>query len=205
MSIRHGLLALLERGPMYGYQLRASFEESTGGTWPLNIGQVYTTLSRLERDGLVRALPEVETGQRPYEITDAGRADLAVWFATPISRTDRPRDELAIKLALALTTPGVDVTTVVQTQRTATMRAMQEYTRLKAGPADPADLPWRLVLDAMVFQAEAEIRWLDHCEASLARYRPRIPAPAAEPAPHDVHQDVHHDVRQDVPQEAKRT
>ena len=111
----------------------AAFEESTGATWPLNIGQVYTTLSRLERDGLVRPLPENDGGQRPYEITEPGRAELTLWFATPISRTDRPRDELAIKLALALTTPGVDVRAVVQTQRTATMRTLQEYTRLKAG------------------------------------------------------------------------
>ena len=173
MSIRHGLLALLKRGPMYGYQLRAAFEESTGATWPLNIGQVYTTLSRLERDGLVRALPENE-GQRPYEITDEGHAELSSWFATPINRTDRPRDELTIKLAMALTTPGVDVPAVVQTQRTATMRALQEYTRLKAGGQQTGDLPWRLVLDAMVFQAEAEIRWLDHCEASLVRYAPDL-------------------------------
>jgi len=172
MSVKHGLLALLERGPMYGYQLRVAFEESTGGTWPLNIGQVYTTLSRLERDDLVRPLPESDGGQRTYEITDAGRADVAVWFATPISWTDRPRDELAIKLALALTTPGVDVRTVVQTQRTATMRTLQEYTRLKAHADQPADLSWHLVLDAMLFQAEAEVRWLDHCEASLVRYAP---------------------------------
>jgi DNA-binding PadR family transcriptional regulator len=172
MSVKHGLLALLERGPMHGYQLRAGFEESTGGTWPLNIGQVYTTLSRLERDGLVRPLPANDGGQRPYEITVAGRADLAAWFATPISRTDRPRDELAIKLALALTTPGVDVRAVVQTQRTATMRTLQEYTRLKAHADLPADLSWVLVLDAMLFQAEAEVRWLDHCEAALARYSP---------------------------------
>jgi DNA-binding PadR family transcriptional regulator len=172
MSIRHGLLALLERGPMYGYQLRASFEESTGATWPLNIGQVYTTLSRLERDGLVRPLPESDGGQRPYEITDAGRADLTVWFTTPMSRTDRPRDALAIKLALALTTPGVDIRAVVQTQRTATMRALQEFTRLKARGAQSDDLSWRLVLDAMIFQGEAELRWLDHCEASLVRYAP---------------------------------
>jgi DNA-binding PadR family transcriptional regulator len=172
MSIRHGLLALLERGPMYGYQLRAAFEESTGATWPLNIGQVYTTLTRLERDELVRPLPEHDGGQRPYEITQAGRAELAVWFATPVSRTDRPRDELAIKLALALDTPGVDVRAVVQAQRTATMRSLQELTRLKARDDRPGDLPWRLVLDAMLFQAEAEVRWLDHCEASLVRYRP---------------------------------
>src|SRR6185369_6163372 len=178
MSVKHGLLALLERGPMYGYQLRAAFEESTGDTWPLNIGQVYTTLSRLERDDLVRPLPEGDGGQRPYEITAAGRADLAGWFATPVSRTDRPRDELAIKLALALTTPGVDVRAVLQTQRTATMRTLQEYTRLKAPSNAPGDLSWRLVLDAMIFQGEAEVRWLDHCEASLARYGT---APVAAP------------------------
>lgn len=174
MSVKHGLLALLERGPMYGYQLRVAFEESTGGTWPLNIGQVYTTLSRLERDELVRPLPENDSGQRPYEITDAGRAELAMWFATPVSRTDRPRDELTIKLALALTTPGVDVRAVVQTQRSATMRTLQEYTRLKAQPDEQLDeqpdLSWRLVLDSMLFQAEAEVRWLDHCEARLVRY-----------------------------------
>src|SRR5215471_11890489 len=142
MSVRYGLLALLKRGPMYGYQLRVAFEESTGGTWPVNIGQVYTTLSRLERDGLVRALPESESGQRPYEITESGQAELSQWFATPISQSDRPRDELAIKLALALTTPGVDVRAVVQTQRTATVRMLQEYTRLKSTATEPGDLAW---------------------------------------------------------------
>jgi DNA-binding PadR family transcriptional regulator len=193
MSVRHGLLALLERGPMYGYQLRVAFEESTGGTWPLNIGQVYTTLSRLERDGLVRPLPEGDGGQRPYEITGAGRADLATWFATPVSHADRPRDQLAIKLALALTTPGVDVHAVVQTQRGATMRTLQEYTRLKARADRPGDLPWRLVLDAMLFQSEAEIRWLDHCEASVVRHgapgpvpAPTHPEPAAGPLAADA-------------------
>ena len=185
MSVRHGLLALLRRGPMYGYQLRVAFEESTGGTWPLNIGQVYTTLSRLERDELVRSLPESEAGQRPYEITEAGRADLAAWFATPVGQGDRPRDELAIKLALALTTPGVDVRAVVQTQRTATMRALQEYTRLKSLPDKPSDLAWALVLDAMLFQGEAELRWLDHCEASLVRYAPPSLAVAATPSDQD--------------------
>jgi DNA-binding PadR family transcriptional regulator len=186
MSVKHGLLALLERGPMYGYQLRAAFEESTGGTWPLNIGQVYTTLSRLERDDLVRPLPESDGGQRSFEITDAGRAELAAWFATPVSRGDRPRDELAIKLALALTTPGVDVRSVVQTQRSATMRTLQEYTRLKGRANQPADLSWRLVLDAMLFQGEAELRWLDHCEASMVRYTPPpTPAVTVRPAPDD--------------------
>ena len=191
MSVRHGLLALLQRGTRYGYQLKSEFEQTTGGTWPLNIGQVYTTLSRLERDGLVLAQPPNDTGQRPYEITPDGRAELARWFASPVEQRDRPRDELSIKLALALTTPGVDVPAVVQTQRGAAMRTLQELTRLKnhspgsngraiSGPTPPAsadDLAWRLVLEAMVFQAEAEVRWLDHCESSLARFAPLV-APA---------------------------
>jgi DNA-binding PadR family transcriptional regulator len=180
MSVRYGLLALLERGPMYGYQLRAAFEETTGGTWPLNIGQVYTTLSRLERDGLVAALPASDTGQRPYSITDAGSTDLRSWFTTPVRRGERPRDELAIKLALALTTQGVDVPRVLQAQRTATMRSLQEYTRLKARTAAPDDLSWLLVLDAMIFQAEAEVRWLDHCEATVAR---KVRGAANAPSP----------------------
>jgi DNA-binding PadR family transcriptional regulator len=172
VSIRQGLLALLEQGPMYGYQLRAEFESRTGATWPLNVGQVYTTLGRLERDGLVEPLGDDGEGHAVYRITAAGRAEVTTWFSTPVSRDAPPRDELAIKLAMAVTVPGVDVRTVVQGQRTATIRALQDYTRLKARATEgtaPADLAWLLVLDSLVFAAEAEVRWLDHCEARLAR------------------------------------
>lgn len=167
MSIRHGLLALLEREPMYGYQLRSEFDATTGATWPLNVGQVYTTLARLERDGLVTPGEEDAEGRVRYAITDAGRQELDGWFGTPVVNGDRPRDELAIKLALAVTVPGVDVAAVIQQQRGATIVAMQDLTRLKAG--GDGDLSWSLVLESMRFQHEAEIRWLDHCEASLAR------------------------------------
>jgi DNA-binding PadR family transcriptional regulator len=188
MSIRHGLLALLERGPSHGYQLRAEFDAATGATWPLNVGQVYTTLDRLERDGLVVQDGEADAeGRIAYRLTEAGRDEVREWFRSPVSPRGAPRDELAIKLALAVTTPGVDVLGVVQAQRTGTMAALQELTRLKArGGAGPEDLAWTLVLDSLVFRAEAEIRWLDHCEARVARAaatRPRnsvdTPAPAA--------------------------
>ncbi|HEV7652466.1 MAG TPA: PadR family transcriptional regulator [Actinophytocola sp.] len=180
MSIKYGLLALLERQPMYGYQLRSEFERSTGATWPLNIGQVYTTLSRLHRDGLVEETGESdEQGKVVYRLTDAGSADLARWFTTPVTQDDRPRDELAIKVALAVTTPGVDARAVVQAQRTATVRHLQELTRLKAS-AGEEDMAWLLVLDSMIFRSEAEVRWLDHSETRLARM-PRPPArPVAE-------------------------
>jgi DNA-binding PadR family transcriptional regulator len=173
MSVRQALLALLEQGPMYGYQLRAEFERRTGSTWPLNIGQVYTTLTRLERDGLVAEDGADGEGHVVYRVTEAGRDEVATWFTTPVERTQPPRDELAIKLALAVTVPGVDVGSVIQQQRSATIAALQDYTRLKrARPTnadDPADMAWSLVLDSLVFAAEAEVRWLDHCEARLRR------------------------------------
>jgi DNA-binding PadR family transcriptional regulator len=177
MSIKHGLLALLRTEAKYGYQLRGEFEAATGATWPLNIGQVYTTLTRLERDGLVAAAPGEGDGdgRSMYEITDAGRAELTSWFETPVTRESRPRDELAIKLALALAVPGVNVPAVVQRQRTSTMQALQELTRLKRQSSD-GDISWRLVLESMIFAAEAEIRWLDHCEAMLSRHQKAQPA-----------------------------
>ena len=168
MSVKQALLALLEQGPMYGYQLRVEFENRTGSTWPLNVGQVYTTLNRLERDGFVEGEGVDDEGHVVYRITAPGREEVATWFTTPVERTQPPRDELAIKLALAVTSPGVDVGTVIQQQRGATMAALQDYTRLKK-QAGPDDLAWSLVLDSLVFAAEAEIRWLDHCEARLRR------------------------------------
>jgi DNA-binding PadR family transcriptional regulator len=174
VSVRNALLALLEQGPRYGYQLRAEFEHHTGGTWPLNVGQVYTTLARLERDGLVEGQGEDGEGHIVYAVTDAGRDEVADWFGSPVARAQPPRDELAIKLALAVSVPGVDVGAVIQRQRGATMTALQDYTRLKRQPGavagdGSAELAWGLVLDSLVFNAEAEIRWLDHCEARLRR------------------------------------
>jgi DNA-binding PadR family transcriptional regulator len=194
MSIRQAMLAILEQGPMYGYQLRAEFEQRTGETWPLNIGQVYTTLTRLERDGMVEVVESATDGESDrthvsYRATEAGRSEVSEWFATPVPRTQPARDELAIKLAIAVTLPGVDVGTIIQRQRTATMASLQDYTRLKrsgraAKPAAPEDLAWSLVLDSLVFDAEAEVRWLDHCEARLRRAAADLPT--ARPTDHET-------------------
>ncbi|MEZ5093331.1 PadR family transcriptional regulator [Nocardioides sp.] len=196
MSVKQALLALLEQGPMYGYQLRSEFEERTGSTWPLNVGQVYTTLSRLERDGLVEGTGADDEGHLVYRVTAAGRAEVSAWFTTPVPRSQPPRDELAIKLALAVTVRGVDVGAVIQRQRMATIAALQDYTRLKrsgraSAPTEPADLAWSLVLDSLVFDAEAEIRWLDHCEARLRRAAvegalPPVAQPESTPATREV-------------------
>ena len=168
MSVRHSLLALLSAGPMHGYGLKTEFEAATGDVWPLNVGQVYTTLGRLERDGMVTAETDAD-GQKIYQITDPGRGELARWFDTPVPREVIPRQELAIKLVFAMRSGAADVTAVVQRQRVATVRALQDITRLKTDAEASGDTAWLLMLDALVFQAEAEARWLDMCEARLAR------------------------------------
>src|SRR6202035_1897814 len=89
MPIRHGLLALLSQGPRYGYQLRAEFEASTAATWPLNIGQVYSTLARLERDGLTVRVGADTEGRFVHRITPDGLDELSSWFRTPMARSDR--------------------------------------------------------------------------------------------------------------------
>src|SRR6266516_4794591 len=103
MSIRHALLALLSEGPKYGLQLRQEFEERTGEVWPLNVGQVYQTLQRLERDELVASDDTgVEGPQKAFQITPGGERELAAWLRTPPDLTSPPRDELVIKVLVAL-------------------------------------------------------------------------------------------------------
>lgn len=169
MSVRQGLLALLSQGPMYGFQLRAEFEKRTGGTWPLNVGQVYTTLSRLQRDGLVLTTGEPdEEGRIAYALTDAGTQQAHEWWLSPVDSSDESRDELAIKLALAVSLADVDVKDIVQTQRSTTIQHLQDLTKLKKQADAEGDLAWQLVVDKLSFAAEAETRWLDHVE-SLVR------------------------------------
>jgi DNA-binding PadR family transcriptional regulator len=172
MSVRQSLLAILAQGPCYGYQLRSEFDRRTGSTWPLNVGQIYNTLERLERDGLVEKADHDAEGQIYYQITEAGRTEVAGWLGSPVVRSTATRDELAIKLAVAVTLPGVDVGHVIQVQRSATLRTLQELTKTKNDTEDPEsseDLAWLLVVDSLIFAAEAEVRWLDHSEARLAR------------------------------------
>jgi DNA-binding PadR family transcriptional regulator len=175
VSVRHSLLALLHERPRYGYQLRSEFQDRTGAAWPLNIGQVYTTLERLERDGLVRKQSGAESGQVVYSITDEGAGQVDAWFSAPVERTNPPRNELAIKLSLALSLPGVDAAAIIRAQRAASLAVLQEYTKTRRDTtANPrsADLALLLVLDSLIFQTEAEIRWLDLCEARMAQLAP---------------------------------
>jgi DNA-binding PadR family transcriptional regulator len=182
VSVRHALLALLSEGPKYGLQLGQEFEARTGDVWPLNMGQVYTTLQRLERDGLVESDDTGEDGpQKAYRITSEGVSELHGWLHRPPDLSSPPRDELVIKVLVAARLPGVDVAAIVQTHRRHLVEVMHEYTVLKEDAADD-DVGLLLVADAEIFRLDAMIRWLDAADARLARLPAPAPA-AAAPVP----------------------
>jgi len=159
---------LLAEAPAHGYQLKTAFERRTGGSWAINIGQVYTTLQRLERDGLVSALP-TDGDRNDYRITASGADALETWFATPVVADAPARDELTIKVLLAVAAGDVDVTNLLQRQRRASVEQLQAYTRRKAQADPQQDIAFLILLDALIFRTEAEIRWLDACEARIAQ------------------------------------
>ena len=172
MSVRHALLALLSDGPKYGLQLREEFEANTGQVWPLNVGQVYTTLQRLERDGMVTALSdaeELEPGpQKAYRITEAGTAELAHWLRVPPDLSTPPRDDLVMKVLIAVRVPDTDVSELIQAHRRYLIQLMQEWTRLKEDD-NGNDVAFSLVVDSELFRLDSVVRWLDAAEARLRR------------------------------------
>ena len=179
MSVRHALLALLSEGPKYGLQLREEFEARTGEVWPLNVGQVYTTLQRLERDGLVESDGDGQDGpQKGFRITAAGAEELAQWLRTPSDMSSPPRDELVMKVLVALRVPGTNVRDVIQVHRRYLVELMQQWTRIKETEVEgsESDMSLGLVVDAELFRLDAVVRWLDAADG-------RIKRAAAEPVP----------------------
>jgi len=182
MSLKHSILAVLSIGDCHGYQIRQEIESRTGETWDINIGQVYSTLDRLQRDNLVRAGEANNDGQISYSITDLGKAEAMHWLTKPIEQTAQSRNELAIKLALAVTLPGIDTTTILQAQKISTLQNLQLLTtsKMTSDVQEGKDVAWLLILDSQIFALEAELRWLDHVEGVLLSVAARGLAPQNE-------------------------
>jgi DNA-binding PadR family transcriptional regulator len=184
MSVRHALLALLSEGPKYGLRLREEFEARTGEVWPLNIGQVYTTLQRLERDGLVESDEDDErdSPQKRFRITADGTRELTGWLHTPPDMSAPPRDELVIKVLVALRVPGTDVHEVIQAHRRYLVELMQQWTRIKEDDGG-RDLVLGLAVDAELYRLDAVVRWLDAADGRIKRAAAEPPAPARDDLP----------------------
>jgi DNA-binding PadR family transcriptional regulator len=167
MSIGHTLLGLLEKRPRHGYDLKKAYDERFGQDRPLHYGQVYTTLSRLLRNGLVEEAG-VEAGDGPerkrYAITDAGVTDVEQWLTTPEKPEPYLQNTLYTKVVLALLS-GRSADDVLDVQRSAHLRAMRELTRRKAD----GDLADQLICDHALFHLEADLRWLELTAARLGK------------------------------------
>jgi DNA-binding PadR family transcriptional regulator len=165
MSIGNTLLGLLEAGPRHGYDLKRAYDERFGHDRPLHYGQVYSTLSRLLRNGLVEESGVESDGgpeRRRYAITDAGVTNVADWLTTPENPSLYLQNTLYTKVVLALLS-GRDATDVLDHQRAAHLRSMRELTRRKAA----GDLADQLICDHALFHLEADLRWLELTAARL--------------------------------------
>ncbi len=199
MSVRHALLALLSEGPKSGRQLREEFAASTGEVWPLNVGQLYATLGRLERDGLVESDGTEAAGPRKeFRITAGGAGELAAWLHTPPDLASAP-GQMAAKVVAARRVPGTDVHEVVQLHRRLMMELMQQWTRIKQEQADD-DLDLGLRIDAELSRLDSAIRWLNAADGRLLNAAasppppapprlPRLPGTAGVPPGRAPHQD----------------
>jgi DNA-binding PadR family transcriptional regulator len=164
--MRYPFLALLSTGPAHGYELKTTLESRFGGLLPaLNAGQVYTTLARLERDGLVAAADEREDarGKRTYALTNAGRREAEGWIRRPTTGA-RLRDDFFMKLTLALATGLTEPLALIEAQRGAALQALRDLDAMAAGDGG---LEASLLLEGAALHLEADLRWLDACERRL--------------------------------------
>lgn len=203
--VQLAMLALLSQQPRHGYELRDLFEAAVGGHWALNPGQIYTSLDRLSRDGLV-----VEEGmekgggpdKRLWTLTESGYVEVLAWFRSAVPRDYRLRDEFYLKLMLALVTQAEKPLRVLVVQRRELFQELHMLTSRRNALDPHTELARILLLDSAIMHTEAELRWLDMIEARLddireqplglppprQRGRPRK-TPVAQPGEQDAPND----------------
>jgi len=184
VPVRHAILGLLHERPRHGYDIRSAFEAMVGGpaVWDLKPAQVYTTLQRLQRDGLVEPA-ETERISGPdrvvFRLTDSGREKLDAWLSSGV-HGDHVRDHFFVKLMVATKTASVDPRDVVRTQRATLYRELHALTASRARLDRSCELSRVLLLDKAVMHLDADLRWLDMVESRLGEMERQ---PAIEPAP----------------------
>jgi DNA-binding PadR family transcriptional regulator len=188
-SVQNALLALLAQRPRHGYELRDLFEAALGGHWELNSGQIYSSLDRLARDGLV-VEEAVEKGggpdKRVWALTEAGEQELSAWFKSPVPRDYRLRDEFYLKLMLALVAQPDSARQILVVQRRELFRELHDLTARRNLLDPQQQLSRILLLDSAIMHTEAELRWLDMVEVRLDDIRgqpPPIPPPRTRGRP----------------------
>ncbi|MER5456460.1 PadR family transcriptional regulator [Micromonospora sp. NPDC002389] len=171
MSVGYALLGLLEQGPRHGYDLKRSYDDQFGRGRSLHYGQVYATLARLLKNGLVEVQSEPGEGpdRKRYAITEAGVTDVEQWLARPEQPEVYLQSKLYTKVVLALLTDR-DAADLLDVQRAAHLAQMRELTQRKLA----GDLADQLVCDHALFHLEADLRWLELTAARLDQLRAQV-------------------------------
>jgi len=174
MSIKYALLGILAEKDLHGYELKTSFDAKVGEFWSLNYGQIYSTLDRLEKEDLVahdRQAQDKRPDRKIFSITAQGRMELAQWLATPVVKVRALRDEFFVKLVFMDKNNPEPVLELIEKQKVLHLRHMNRLTQrkiaLKTNAGNDDTLTTELLLDAGLFHAEADIKWLTLCEAKM--------------------------------------
>ncbi|HLZ23285.1 MAG TPA: helix-turn-helix transcriptional regulator [Ktedonobacterales bacterium] len=164
MSLRFGILGLLAEEALHGYEVKSRFEAMLGGTWEVNVGQVYTTLQRLERDGLVEATGERgDRGKQAYQLTRSGREELYRWLDEPQPEPQQLHDELFVKLMLIRRLANGNLETLLARQRRIYLQHLRDLAELERGARREGRADLVLLVKGAIIHTEADLKWLDVC------------------------------------------
>jgi DNA-binding PadR family transcriptional regulator len=174
MSVKYAMLGILAEKNLHGYELKSSFDEKVGEFWSLNYGQIYTTLDRLEKEAFVThdlQAQDKRPDRKIYSITPKGRDELNEWLATPVSKVRALRDEFFIKLVFMDKSAPGPILELIEKQKALYLKQMnrltQQKTKLKKSPKSSDTLVTELLMDAGLFHAEADIKWLTLCASKI--------------------------------------
>ncbi|WP_102029030.1 PadR family transcriptional regulator [Salirhabdus sp. Marseille-P4669] len=160
MSVKHSLLALLYEKPRHGYELKTGFEELVQGMWPLNAGQVYTTLDRLERDEFVTSPGHDKKDRKLYTITNAGQEELWSWLEKPVGRS-LLKDEFYFKFLCASHVSYENKQTMIRNQKETMLKDVLHLTHLKKQMVIMDNKTMKMLIEGALLHLEADLKWLD--------------------------------------------
>jgi DNA-binding PadR family transcriptional regulator len=164
MSLKFGILGLLAEQPLHAYAVKARFQDLLGGSWEVNIGQVYTTLQRLERDELVEpAEPRGDRGRLPYRLTEVGRKALETWLAQPDLEPQQLREEIYLKLLLAARVADGDLPALLARQRRVYLQRLKDLAILEQEARSQGRDDLVLLYQGALLHTEADLKWVDAC------------------------------------------
>jgi len=173
MSVKFAMLGILAEKDLHGYELKSSFDEKVGEFWSLNYGQIYSTLDRLEKDDLVThdlRTQERRPDKKIYSITGKGRTELEDWLSTPVHKVRALRDEFFIKLVFMDRKDPGPILELIEKQKALYLKQMNKLTTRKVSlkKSEQGDsLTAELLMDAGLFHAEADIKWLTLCASKI--------------------------------------